>query len=115
MMEGTDTEAAPQMTAEVFLALLRSMEPEEREEAGRRLITLRRVVAALDKAAANPDWWKVNRLVFFCPEMTRGEIARFLKIKTATVKHYIKHAEIGEEVYDNLPPVPEKEKTYERV
>ena len=110
-----ETETAVQVTAEVFLELLRGMDADEREEAGLRLITLRRVIAALDKAAENPDWWKVNRLAFFCPEMTKGEIARFLKIKTATVKHYIKHAEIGEEVYDNLPPVPEKEKNYERV
>lgn len=73
-----------------------------------KLITLERIIAALDMAAEHPEWWKVNRLAFFCPEMTQRGIAEFLKIKTTTVKHYIKHVEIGENIYDNLPPIPER-------
>lgn len=76
-----------------------------------RLITLERVIAALDMAAEHPDWWKVNRLAFFCPEMTQRGIAEFLKIKTTTVKHYINHVEIGDNIYDNLPPIPERKQS----
>ena len=92
------------ITAEAFLKGL----SDGSDGSDGRLITLERVIAALDMAAECPDWWKVNRLAFFCPEMTQRGIAEFLKIKTTTVKHYIKHVEIGENIYDNLPPIPER-------
>ena len=105
----TEDDNKPQVTAEVFLkGLSDGSDPASHSCAVSRLITLERVIAALDMAAEHPDWWKVNRLAFFCPEMTQRGIAEFLKIKTTTVKHYIKHVEIGENIYDNLPPIPER-------
>ena len=108
----TEDDNKPQVTAEVFLKELSDRsDPALRSCAVSRLITLERVIAALDMAAEHPDWWKVNRLAFFCPEMTQRGIAEFLKIKTTTVKYYIKHVEIGENIYDNLPPIPERNKS----
>ena len=99
----TEEENKKQVTAEAFLEEL-----SDKSDRVAKLITLERVIAALDIAAEHPEWWKVNRLAFFCPEMTQRGIAEFLKIKSTTVKHYIKHVEIGENIYDNLPPIPEK-------
>lgn len=98
------------ITAEAFLKGLSdgSDRSDRSDGSDEKLITLERVIAALDMAAECPDWWKVNRLAFFCPEMTQRGIAEFLNIKTTTVKHYIKHVEIGENIYDNLPPIPER-------
>ena len=97
------------ITAEAFLKELSDgSDRSDKSDRVAKLITLERVIAALDMAAECPDWWKVNRLAFFCPEMTQRGIAEFLKIKTTTVKHYIKHVEIGENIYDNLPPIPER-------
>ena len=115
----TEDDNKPQVTAEVFLkGLSDGSDRSDRSDpashscaVASRLITLERVIAALDMAAECPDWWKVNRLAFFCPEMTQRGIAEFLKIKTPTVKHYIKHVEIGENIYDNLPPIPERNKS----
>ena len=97
------------ITAEAFLKGL--SDKSDQSDRSDNLVTLERVIAALDMAAEHPDWWKVNRLAFFCPEMTQRGIAEFLKIKTTTVKHYIKHVEIGENIYDNLPPIPERNKS----
>ena len=109
----TEDDNKPQVTAEVFLkGLSDKSDPASHSCAvASRLITLERVIAALDMAAEHPDWWKVNRLAFFCPEMTQRGIAEFLKIKISTVKHYIKHVEIGENIYDNLPPIPERKQS----
>lgn len=104
----TEDDNKPQVTAEVFL---KGLSDGSDPAVASRLITLERVIAALDMAAEHPDWWKVNRLAFFCPEMTQRGIAEFLKIKTTTVKHYIKHVEIGENIYDNLPPIPERKQS----
>ena len=97
------------ITAEAFLKGL--SDKSDQSDRSDNLVTLERVIAALDMAAEHPDWWKVNRLAFFCPEMTQRGIAEFLKIKTTTVKYYIKHVEIGENIYDNLPPIPERNKS----
>ena len=94
------------VTAERFLKCV--SDGSDKSDRVAKLITLERVIAALDMAAEHPEWWKVNRLAFFCPELTQRGIAEFLKIKSTTVKHYIKHVEIGENIYDNLPPIPEK-------
>ena len=69
-------------------------------------VTPERIVCALDKAAENPDWWHVNRLHVFCPEMTQGEIGAFLNIKKTSVRHYINHVEIPADTYEALPPIP---------
>ena len=102
----TEEENKKQVTAEAFLEEL-----SDKSDRVAKLITLERVIAALDMAAEHPDWWKVNRLAFFCPELTQRGIAEFLKIKSTTVKHYIKHVEIGENIYDNLPPIPERKQS----
>lgn len=70
------------------------------------IVSPERMICALDKAAETPDWWKVNRLHFFCPEMTQHDIAGYLKVKKITVKHYIKNVEIPDSAYDALPPIP---------
>lgn len=69
-------------------------------------VTPARMICALDKAAESPDWWRVNRLHIYCPEMSQSEIAAFLKIRKQTVKHYIKHAEIPADAYKDLPELP---------
>ena len=97
------------ITAEAFLKGL--SDKSDQSDRSDNLVTLERVIAALDMAAEHPDWWKVNRLAFFCPEMTQRGIAEFLKIKTRIVKHYINHVEIGENIYDNLPPIPERKQS----
>ena len=97
------------VTAERFLkGVSDGSDRSDKSERVAKLITLERVIAALDMAAEHPEWWKVNRLAFFCPEMTQRGIAEFLKIKSTTVKHYLKHVEIGENIYAKLPPIPEK-------
>jgi len=69
-------------------------------------VTPERIVCALDKAVESPDWWKVNRIHIFCPDMTQADIAEFLSIRKATVKHYINHVEIPADTYEALPPIP---------
>ena len=69
-------------------------------------VTPERMICALDKASENPDWWKVNRLHIFCPEMTQAEIGAFLDLRKPTVKHYINHVEIPADAYEALPPIP---------
>lgn len=111
MTEEDENKPQPQITAEVFLELLRTLSDGDAAATARRLVSLERVIAALDMAAEHPEWWKVNRLAFFCPELTQRGIAEFLRIKTTTVKHYIKHVEIGDQIYDNLPPIPERKQS----
>ena len=70
------------------------------------VVTPERMICALDKAAETPEWWRVNRLHIFCPEMTQGEIAAFLKIRKQTVKHYINRVEIPADAWNGLPELP---------
>ena len=57
----------------------------------------------MDRAAACPDWWHVNRLHFYNPEMTHAEIGRLLGLKRETVTRWIRQAEIPEDDYEYLP------------
>ena len=70
------------------------------------MVTPERMICALDKAAESPDWWKVNRIHIFCPEMTQGDIAAFLDLRKPAVKHYIHHVEIPADAWEALPPIP---------
>ena len=63
----------------------------------------RRIVALADRAAGNPDWWRANRLKFFCPEMTYKDIAASLRLLPHQVRDYCRHAELTTDVYDHLP------------
>ena len=69
-------------------------------------VTPERIICALDKAAESPDWWRVNRLHIYCPEMSHAEIAHFLKIRKNAVKHQINHVGIPSDAYEALPPLP---------
>ena len=67
------------------------------------LLDPRRIVCLADMAANNPVWWKVNRLHFFCPELTYKEIAAILHITPGQVKHAIHKVKISDRCYDGLP------------
>lgn len=67
------------------------------------ILSERRFVCAMDRAAACPDWWHVNRLHFYNPEMTHAEIGRLLGLKRETVTRWIRQAEIPEDDYEFLP------------
>ena len=65
----------------------------------------RRIVCLGDRAADNPDWWKANRIHFFCPELTHRQIGELTGLKPAAVRDYIHAAEIPAECYENLPEI----------
>jgi len=65
----------------------------------------RRVICLADMAAARPDWWKANRLHFFCPELSHKQIAEILGLAPHQVRDAIKAVEIAADCYDNLPPM----------
>lgn len=64
----------------------------------------RRLVCLGDMAAARPDWWKANRLHFFCPELSHKQIADILDLNAHQVRDAIRAVEIPADCYDNLPP-----------
>ena len=68
-----------------------------------RIFTERRFICAMDRAAACPDWWHVNRLHFYNPEMTHAHIARLLGLKREAVTRWIRNVEISEDDYEMLP------------
>ena len=63
----------------------------------------RRIVCLGDRAADNPDWWRANRIHFFCPELTHRQIGELTGQKPAAVRDYIRSAEIPADCYENLP------------
>ena len=65
----------------------------------------RRIVCLGDRAADNPDWWKANRIHFFCPELTYRQISELTGQKHTAVRDYIHAAEIPAECYENLPEI----------
>ena len=65
----------------------------------------RRIVCLGDRAADNPDWWKANRIHFFCPELTHRQIGELTGQKPTAVRDYIRSAEIPAECYENLPEI----------
>ena len=76
-----------------------------------RILTERRIVAALDRAANTPDWWRVNRMHYYHPEISHQQIANLLGVSRQTVTHWINCVEILEDDYDALPPINKLEKT----
>ena len=68
-----------------------------------RILTERRIVAALDRAANTPDWWRVHRMHYYHPELSHLQIANLLGVSRQTVTHWINCVEIPEDDYDTLP------------
>ena len=67
------------------------------------ILTERRIVCALDRAARYPDWWHVNRIHFYNPELSYGRIAQLLGLSRQSVSRWIRDVEIPEDDYDALP------------
>ena len=65
----------------------------------------RRIVCLGDMCADHPDWWRSNRLHFFCPELTIRDIAEILELRPHQVRDAVLKAEIPEDCYDNLPQI----------
>ena len=89
--------------AEDILRILRAVRRESWDETRKRIFTERRFICAMDRAAECPDWWHVNRLHFYNPEMTHAHIARLLGLKRETVTRWIRDVEIPEDDYEKLP------------
>ena len=68
----------------------------------------RRIVCLGDRAAENPQWWRANRIHFFCPELSCRQIGELTGLKPNAVRDYIRAAEISADCYENLPEIPEK-------
>ena len=76
--------------------------------ARRRCCSFSRIVCLADAIAANPDWWRANRLHFFCPEMSHQQIADALELPRRTVTRNLANVRINDDVYKDLPDIPEK-------
>jgi len=102
--DGSDREKADgerKVLLEDLMALLRRKN--EWNEIKLRIFTEKRFICAMDRAAACPDWWHVNRLHFYNPEMTHAHIARLLGLKREAVTRWIRNVEISEDDYEMLP------------
>ena len=64
-----------------------------------------RLVCLGDNAAERPDWWKVNRLHFFDPELTRKQIAELTGLHPHQVRDAIHAVEIPADCYEKLPEI----------
>ena len=69
----------------------------------KRILTLRRMVVLADKAAENPAWWRANRLAVYT-NLSVKQIAHWCGVSEQTARKYIREPEIGEDVYEALPP-----------
>ena len=69
------------------------------------VLDYRRIVCLGDMAADHPEWWRSNRLHFFCPELTYRDIAGILDLRPHQVRDAILKAEIPAECYENLPEI----------
>ena len=87
----------------VILAFLKLMRKKGVQGASRVVISDRRIIAALDRAADIPLWWRANRIHYFCPKMTHEQIARIIGSKRESVTRYIRDVQITEDVWANLP------------
>lgn len=63
----------------------------------------RRIVTLCDHAAGHPEWWQVNRLHFFMPELTTRQLADLTGLEPCQVREFLKSIEISDECYNNLP------------
>ena len=77
--------------------------------ARRRCCSFSRIVVLADMAAKRPDWWRANRLHFFCPELTHKELGRLLNLEPYQVRDALKAVPIPDDVYADLPTANEME------
>ena len=75
--------------------------------ARRRCCSFSRIVCLADAIAANPDWWRCNRLHFFVPEMSHQQIADALELPRRTVTRNLANVRIDDDVYKDLPEIPD--------
>lgn len=87
----------------VILAFLKLMRKKGVQGASRVVISDRRIIAALDRAAETPLWWRAARIHYFCPKMTHEQIARVIGSKREAVSKYLRDVQITEEVWTNMP------------
>ena len=71
--------------------------------ARRRCLSFSRIICLADMAADKPMWWRVNRLHFFCPELTNSQIGVLLDLQPYQVRDYIKKVQIPDDAYAALP------------
>ncbi len=71
--------------------------------ARRRCLSFSRIVCLGDMIAANPNWWRCNRLHFFCPELTHAQIAALLGLQPYQVRDALKKVRIPDDAYADLP------------
>jgi len=91
------------VTLEDVLREALALEREGLALARRRCLSFRRVVCLADMAAERPLWWRVNRLHYFCPELTISQIAGLTGLHRHQVRDYLRNVEIPEDCYGNLP------------
>ena len=77
--------------------------------ARRRCCSFSRIVVLADMVAANPDWWRCNRLHYFCPELSHQQIAKLLDLEPYQVRDAIKSVPIPDDAFAALPPLTELE------
>ncbi len=87
----------------LMLELVRIIRKQGLNAACANILSERRFICAMDRAAECPDWWHVNRLHFYNPEMTHADIGRLLGLKRETVTRWIRQAEIPEDDFEYLP------------
>ena len=68
-----------------------------------RLLTLKRMVCLADRAAADPAWWRVQKLHHYEPGLTAGEIAELLNMPHKKVLRLLTDVPIDEDDYASLP------------
>ena len=77
--------------------------------ARRRCCSFSRIVVLADMVAANPDWWRCNRLHYFCPELSHQQIADALELPRRTVTRNLADVPIPDDAFAALPPLTELE------
>ena len=77
--------------------------------ARRRCLSFSRIICLADYAVEHPVWWRVNRLHYFCPELTHKQIAKLLDLEPYQVRDAIKSVPIPDDAFAALPPLTELE------
>ena len=67
----------------------------------------RRIVTLCDHVAGHPEWWQVNRLHFFMPELTYRQLADITGLENFQVREALKNVEITDDCYKKLPKMEE--------
>lgn len=91
-----------QVPMPVILAYLKIMRKKGISASNRLIISDRRIIAALDQAVQMPNWWRANRIHYFCPKMTLRQIAQLIDTNLHTVSKYLGLG-ISEEVWEGIP------------